>query len=502
MRSKIPAWCAVAVLALPGAAAANDFVGSSRADWFRYVGPNGVEVRSQITAESSGWRLWDNFGGLGQQWIWADASSDWVYGWDGAAVQTIANLSGAVGTTSRANFGPLNNGNVRVAGRALSLTTPAGAFTDVTQLALTPSAADAGVTGIWFARGVGIVQFEQTSIAGPRRFQLGSALVGGRNYPAATTPTTPTTPVNNVTRAPSEHAGQELILWGCNDTYLVVDNYRDAFTGLNGSGVKSQVIVDSNATASELRYEMTQRNVPMTDVTVLVARVDSIWMRDYGPIVLRNPATGARSVADLEYYPGRPNDDTLPEAYAGYRGWPVTAVNISYEGGNFATDGKGQGFSSLGVRRFNPGMSLSAIQREFRKLGCDNVEFFEPLVDEGTTHCDMFFRVMADNKALVSRYPAGHRQKPITDACANRVAAMGYQVTRVDVATSHDEYATYANSTLANGIALIPQYGNAQKDQAALDAYRAVGFRPVGVDCRLIIQYGGATHCISMQVPR
>ena len=80
--------------------------------------------------------------------------------------------------------------------------------------------------------------------------------------------------------------------------------------------------------------------------------------------------------------------------------------------------------------------------------------------------------------------------------------ALGYQVVRVPSAYPHDEYATYANSTLANGVALVPQYGDATRDRAALDAYRGLGFTAVGIDCRQLIRYGGATHCISMQVPR
>jgi agmatine/peptidylarginine deiminase len=103
--------------------------------------------------------------------------------------------------------------------------------------------------------------------------------------------------------------------------------------------------------------------------------------------------------------------------------------------------------------------------------------------------------------AIVSRYPSGHRQAPVVDACARRMRAMGYSVSRVTAHVGHDEYATYANSLLANGIALVPQYGSPSLDRAALNVYRRRGFQAHGVDCRLLIQYGGAVHCISMQVP-
>lgn len=503
---RLSAIAAFALVAAAVPAHANEFVSDSRTDWYRYTGPGGQDVRSQIQSETGGWRLWDEFAGFGSVWVFTYPGYDWFWIWDGQDAVPIANLSGQVGSSRTIDIGQ-NRGRATVVARSQTLTTPAGTFNDVTQVSFTTSIPDAGVSSIWFARGVGPVKYETQSIAGPRAFQLASASVGGRSYPQAT-PTTPTTPTNPTTpaasglRAPTEHAPMESILWGCNDTYLVLDTYEDAFAGMHGSGVSAEVAVDSNQVASQLRYEMTARNVPMDEVSILVAALDSVWMRDYGPIVLKDSGTGERKVADLVYYPGRNDDDRFPRAYASYRGWSRVAVNISYEGGNFATDGRGQGMSSQGVLWFNDDKSQATILREFQKLGCDRVEFFEPLVDEGTTHIDMFARVMTDTDVLVSSYPSSHRQHRVTEDAARKMAALGYRVTRVESAYRYDEYATYANAAFANGVALIPQYGDATRDRAALDAYRALGYRAVGIDSRMIIKYGGATHCLSMQVPR
>ena len=113
----------------------------------------------------------------------------------------------------------------------------------------------------------------------------------------------------------------------------------------------------------------------------------------------------------------------------------------------------------------------------------------------------MFMRIMSDTEALVSRYPASHKQAAVCNEAADKLTRLGYRVTRVDVDYRYDEYGTYSNSILANGIALVPQYESASKNRAALQAYRDLGFRAVGVDARLIIRYSGATHCVSMQVP-
>src|SRR5690606_9211796 len=76
----------LAALALVAAAApahANDFVSNRRSDWYRYTGPGGQEVRSQIIAETGGWRLWDEFGGFGPAWVFTYDSLDWFWIFDG-----------------------------------------------------------------------------------------------------------------------------------------------------------------------------------------------------------------------------------------------------------------------------------------------------------------------------------------------------------------------------------------------------------------------------------
>ncbi|MDF1661459.1 MAG: agmatine deiminase family protein, partial [Planctomycetota bacterium] len=185
---------------------------------------------------------------------------------------------------------------------------------------------------------------------------------------------------------------------------------------------------------------------------------------------------------------------------AGYRGWDYVKMNLSFEGGNFATDGKGIAMVSTGVQRFNNDLSRNEIADEFEKLGCDRVVYTQPLIDEGTTHIDMYARVMDDNNALVSRYPSSHRQYRVTNDAARSFESLGFKVTRVDASPNYDEFATYSNSVLANGVALVPVYGTSN-DSKALSAYTKLGFKAVGIDSKLIIKYSGATHCLSMQIP-
>lgn len=502
MRShRFSALATILALGIASPALANDYVSEDANDWFRYrEATSGQEVESRMVYDLSGWRMWSNFAGLGDTFIYTEAHHDWLWLWNGQGYTLVGDLGGAVGSTRAVDMPPCNRGTATIARRG-TLQTPAGAFNDVTEVQFRTSCADAGVTGMWFAKGVGLVRWTEQSIAGPRTYELAQAFVGGQHLPGASAPTNPTAPTtSNRAVAPSEHVTMETVLWGANDTYLVLDTYEDAFRGLHGSGVRSQVAVTSNYVASQLRYELQARNVPLTDVEFLLVDLDSVWMRDYGPLVLRRP-NGERIVADLDYYYGRFDDDVFPEAYAAFRGWPRIHVALSYEGGNFVTDGRGTAMTSLGVKWFNDTLSETTIGRRFADLGCDQVVYVEPLVNEGTTHIDMFARVMNDTHAMVSRYPAGHRQARVCDDAARAFQSLGYQVIRVDVDHTYDEFGTYTNSLLANGLALVPQYANAARNRAALQAYEQCGYRAIGIDSRLIIQYGGATHCMSMQVP-
>jgi len=477
----------------PTASLANDYITNSPSDWYRFVGPNGSEVQAQITNQTGNWRMWSEFGGFGRTWVYTDAGHDSFWFWNGSTNTLVGDLSGQVGSSQTIDMPPFNQGRATIASRG-SVTVPAGTFSDAVEVTFQTSGADAGVLSVWFARGVGVVKYTTQSIAGPREFVLDRAMVGGQALPTGGQPT-----VSGPAKPPTEHDPMELILWGCNDTYIVRDTYRDGFRALGANGVRSQVIVGSGNTASQLRYEMQQDGVSLNLVEILTAPVDSVWMRDYGPIVMKRPS-GDRSIADFDYYPGRPRDDDVPRAYANYRGWTNLPIDLSFEGGNFATDGDGLAICSLGVQWFND-LSVAGIERRFEDAGCDRVVFLRPLIDEGTTHVDMFMRFMSDDAALVSDYPASHRQSTVTDAAASDLRGLGYRVVQADADHRYDEYATYTNSVLANGIALVPQYEDATKNRAALRAYESLGYTAYGVDSRLIIRYSGATHCVSMQIP-
>ena len=171
----------VSVLLSAGPALANDFVSTNTSDWYRYQNSqSGQEVTSRIVQTQGGWRLWDQFGGMGQTWVYTGDNHDWLFIWNGQTYSNVGNLSGAAGQSRSIDLPPCLTGTATIAKRGQSVTTIAGTFSDCTEVTFQGgSCADAGVTSIWFAKDVGIVQWTEQNFMGAQTYSLSAAQVDG-----------------------------------------------------------------------------------------------------------------------------------------------------------------------------------------------------------------------------------------------------------------------------------------------------------------------------------
>ena len=76
---------------------------------------------------------------------------------------------------------------------------------------------------------------------------------------------------------------------------------------------------------------------------------------------------------------------------------------------------------------------------------------------------------------------------------------LGYTVTRVMADYTYDEYATYTNSVIAGGVALIPTYSSSSRNRAALDAYAAHGYTPSVELISAGLQRDGDTEVLAIE---
>jgi agmatine/peptidylarginine deiminase len=118
-------------------------------------------------------------------------------------------------------------------------------------------------------------------------------------------------------------------------------------------------------------------------------QVDSNWVRDYFPEVVRKP--DATFGLTRFQYPrpdlplGGVGSEQAATAFAAKLGLPLYESQLVLEGGNLMADGKGRLFTTEKVLRQNAGMSPAEVEVELKRaLGVTEVVWLPMLPFEGT----------------------------------------------------------------------------------------------------------------------
>ena len=253
---------------------------------------------------------------------------------------------------------------------------------------------------------------------------------------------------------------------------------------------------------------------------------DDTWLRDSGPLTLRNDA-GQFQLTDFRFTGwggkfGAEQDDALIAGLveAGVFG-PAAHKRVDWalEGGGVESDGAGTVLTTWRcLTQRHPEQSrdeMSAILRDslrasrilwldFGYLEGDDTDahidtlarfapgdriVFQACDDASDPHFDELRRMAGELAALrttdgkpYALYPLPWA-KPIVDE-GRRLAA------------------SYANYLIVNGAVLVPAYGDAADDKAARIIGEAhPGREVVQIPCRPLIWQNGSLHCITMQLP-
>ncbi len=293
---------------------------------------------------------------------------------------------------------------------------------------------------------------------------------------------------------------------------------------------------------------MASHNTPLYNYRFMLKESwgNAFWMRDCGPHGFYYGDNDSLAFLDASYYPGRPLDDDIPSFIANKLGYQNFKTELEIEGGNFMTDGHGTGFYSDGLFENNndnlghgltpktpipPAQLRDTIKRvfglktpiELRALQCDG----------GTTHIDIYTKILNDNTIAVTEYPKvmqtpqfydyANVEYNLKNKIATAIAADGkpFNIVRFPLPTSDDgrydsitcesfnwDARGFINGLIMNNTYIFPSFsdansGNAQLDAQAQSIYeRALpGYRIIPIDSRWLTPLGGAIHCITMQIP-
>lgn len=307
-----------------------------------------------------------------------------------------------------------------------------------------------------------------------------------------------------------------------------------AMTNSLVAGEKVHIIAYNSTEQTRISNLLTSAGVPLTNVDFHIFRTNDVWVRDNGPIFVRD-SNGSLLIEDWGFngWGGKFNSnlcDPIPSSIASAISIPLVNLNstMTVEGGAYEMDGNGVLLackSSIisqtpanSVR--NLGMSQSTAESILgSKLGVSKfiwLDGFTGTDDITDAHVDGFAKFV-DDRTLVTMNNAdliywGLSASDITKLYnASNISGTSYTkvylpLTQNDVVTTFGTNlgykGSYCNYYIANTVVLVPNY-NDPNDAAANAIIQTLypGKTVVGIDCRNLYENGGMVHCVTQQQP-
>jgi agmatine deiminase len=251
--------------------------------------------------------------------------------------------------------------------------------------------------------------------------------------------------------------------------------------------------------------------------TILQEPFGDIWLRDTGPIILKNGDRRLPRSFRFNGWGGKyelEGDDTIGLRLAEGAGMEAIRHDWILEGGAIDVDGTGLAVTTeqcLLNRNRNPGMSREDVEARLREdLGIERLLWLgEGLLNDHTDgHVDNLARFVAPGTLAIPEPAAGDPNQAVYRDARARAEAFGLRVVPFPSPGPVERDgeivpASYMNFYVGNAAVAVPLYGMAS-DEAAVTAIGALfpGRRAVGFRADHVLTGGGSFHCISQQVPR
>ena len=339
-------------------------------------------------------------------------------------------------------------------------------------------------------------------------------------------------------RFPAEWESQSavLIAWPHAETDWAerLGEVEDTYVALVAAITRFEPVVicvadDDIETYAEMRLR--SNRVDMERVRFVTAEYDDTWLRDSGPITLKQ-ADGGFRLLDFRFtgWGGKfeaSRDDRLVGTLAGnglFAQADVQSIDFALEGGAIDTDGAGTLLSTWKclherhpqLARDEVSAKLAGWLAQRRVLWLDH-GYLEG--DDTDAHVDTLARfASADSIVFQACDDAGDSHHAELTAMGEELAALRtidgrpYRLfplpwARPILDEGRRLAASYANFLIVDGAVLMPAYGITPDERVTDDAARdvlAAAFPDreiVQVPCRPLIWQNGSLHCITMQLP-
>ncbi len=324
----------------------------------------------------------------------------------------------------------------------------------------------------------------------------------------------PTAPLAGPLRLPAEFEAVEAILiaWPAQSPPHWITSAELA-THIVAAKAWALILVPNEFLQKAVELYLTRVTATDLDrVRFLHIPTDKMWTRDYAPFSVHS-ARGLIFVSGsyaLHAAPPQENDAQVGAAVAGHLGRPYYRLPIFLEGGNLISDGLGTCVLLDAVLARNAKVSAATIERLLAEYwGCTRTLLLPTPPGDDLGHVDMIALFLNASTVLVAQTNPGqpwHEELDVLAAQLARIAAADgrpYRVERVTAAAIppvDGRFWSYTNSLILNDAVIVPLFGRAPYDVAAIEAFRRLMPDHHVVGVRFDNSPNGAVHCATMPV--
>lgn len=261
-------------------------------------------------------------------------------------------------------------------------------------------------------------------------------------------------------------------------------------------------------------------------------KIQDIWIRDFAPF-WKHSENGNVPVKGF-YFPDYMNEDYLQasenDEAAGIKlGGEKTEIisigddEILMDGGNLTHNGSGFGIITNRLVSDNDYYFYTRVLKVVKSyLGLQKVVLVPVEYGDVTGHVDGMVRFISENEAIVSEYPYKWEEVKIfidkedylfereqLNEIATHLQTHNLKVFRIpngvpQISEFGSAVGNYTNFLRVGEKVFVPQYGNAEQDAAALEAFEAAGFSKAHIipvpDCVELAELGGVLNCITTHI--
>lgn len=269
------------------------------------------------------------------------------------------------------------------------------------------------------------------------------------------------------------------------------------------------------------RELLDKAGLPVNSVYFIKHSLDSMWIRDYGPMFARWSDGNVKIVHATYDNPDENGPRTRDNNLAAYIG-NVIKIEVEYmpltlEGGNILGNGDGLMVTSTQMidRPENRRYTLQQIGNLLQTyLGCRTWVYVRPLEGEPTGHVDFCLTFIRRNLVVVGKYDKAY--DPVNAAILDEIAntlkgqqtSMGpMMVERIPMPprTAEGDWRSYCNVLIINGVILMPSYTGVDPalEAEARETYKRLmpTWKVETVVSDSLVKKRGVLHCIGITIP-